>query len=181
MPQCHPEEKTRGQMVPGLMSPSSASKLGFRIPFYWWDLCVPKSIRIAAGDSYLIDRGMTEVLGPCARGTFLRSRTSVVAPATLHEGWGREALAAGLEVLTAQALQRDLGDLQRKATDRASRKCAGLFNENEHTHNFTEPARDNTYVCKSRNNDCVMRVTEIKFFSSLSCRHVCDRSYHYVQ
>lgn len=73
---------------------------------------------------------MTELLSPCSAGAFFQSHTSVVAPATLHEGRGREALAAGLEMLTAQAIQWDLGDLQRKVTERASRKLVCLLNKN---------------------------------------------------
>lgn len=66
---------------------------------------------IAARDSYLVDCRMTDVLSPTSIGAFLQSHAFVVAPATLHKGRSRETLTAGLEMLTAQAIQWDLGDL----------------------------------------------------------------------
>lgn len=66
---------------------------------------------IAARDFYLVDRRVADVLSPTSTGAFLQSHAFVVAPATLHKGRGRETLTAGLEMLTAQAVQWDLGDL----------------------------------------------------------------------
>lgn len=74
-------------------------------------MCLPKNILIVARDSYLVDCRTTDVLSPASTGAFLQSHTFVMAPATLHEGRGRETLTAGLEMLTAQAIQWDLGDL----------------------------------------------------------------------
>lgn len=84
-------------------------------------MCVYQEILIAARDSYLVDCRMTDILSPYSTGAFLQSHTFVVAPATLHKGRGGETLAAGLEVFTAQPIQRDLGDLGTKGMEIASR------------------------------------------------------------
>lgn len=72
-------------------------------------------------DSYLVDCRQTDLLSPCPTGAFLQLHTFILAPATLYKGRGREALTAGLEMFTAQAVQRDLGDLRRQVMERASR------------------------------------------------------------
>lgn len=72
-------------------------------------------------DSYLVDCWQTGLLSPPSTGAFLQSHTFIMAPATLHKGRGGEALTAGLEMFTAQAIQRDLGDLWREVMERASR------------------------------------------------------------
>lgn len=118
--------------MPPTGEPGRSRSLGRRLTRHWEtgfhgrDGCGPEHTLIVAGDAYLVDGGMADVLSPCAPGAALRLHTSVVAPATLHEGRGRQALAAGLEVLAAQAVQRDLGDLRTEVMETASRRLAGL-------------------------------------------------------
>lgn len=84
----------------------------------------------ADGCSYLINCRQTDLLSPGAAGAFIRTHTSIAAPATLNKGRGGETLAARLEVSTAQAIQWDLGDLQRKRTEGVSIRVSVCLSEN---------------------------------------------------
>lgn len=82
---------------------------------------LPKKIYLVAGRyPYLINCWQTDLLSPCTAGAFIGMHTLIVAPATLYKVRGRETLTAGLEMPTAQAVQWNLGDLQRKGTKRTS-------------------------------------------------------------
>jgi hypothetical protein len=91
--------------------------------FFIIGICVYQKILILDGRySYLINRRQTDLLSPCTAGAFIKTHTLIVAPATLYKVRGREALTAGLEMSTAQAIQWNLGDLQREEKERASRR-----------------------------------------------------------
>lgn len=57
---------------------------------------------------YLINRRQAGVLRPGVAGALRRPEALLAAPATLHEGWCQQALAAGPEVTAARPLQWDL-------------------------------------------------------------------------
>lgn len=71
-------------------------------------LFFPQEINASNPPLYLINPRQAGVLGPGVAGALERPEALLAAPATLHEGWCQQALAAGPEVMAAWPLQRDL-------------------------------------------------------------------------
>lgn len=109
--------------------PTLMNKLIFAFFSRFWNLRLNQKIFLRADSySYLVNCRQADLLSPCAAGAFVRTHTLIVAPATLHKGRRGETLTARLEMSTAQAVQWDLGDLQRKGTEGVSRRisvCSG--------------------------------------------------------